>query len=344
MSRTLPSALARVVGRVGKPGEGSPSGFVAPRWLGPAVAVAILALAASAPLFLNGFQLFILSLALSYAIATIGFNISLGWAGLLIFTGAAFFGLGAFVGGRMSVLGLPAELVIIVAGLAGGVVGLVFGAMTMKLNHYYFAISGIAFMFILDFFYRNFSEITGGYSGFAIPAPQFLILGGKPLFAQGGLYYVGLVLVVLTYVLARYLERTPLGRGWRAVRRSPGVAQSLGINVWRSKLSAFAITSGLMAVAGAWFGFLSLRFLPETFMFRELIFLFLIVIVGGLGSTRGMIVGSVVLVLLREYLRGFPGLSELIYGAVLLLTVLFFSKGIYGAISKRWRSLREEVL
>lgn len=344
MSGKLASAMAGIRSKLA--GSGSTAGrrFVAPRWVGPVVGLAIVALAASAPMLLNGFQLFILSLAICYAIATMGFNISLGWSGLLIFTGAAFFGLGAFVGGRMSVFGLPAELAILIAGLAGGVVGILFGAMTMKLNHYYFAISGIAFMFILDFFYRNFSEITGGYSGFSIPAPVFLVLGNQTLMSQGGLYYVGLVLVILTYLLARYLERSPLGRGWRAVRRSPGVAESLGVNVWRSKLAAFTITSALMAVGGAWFGFLSLRFLPETFMFRELIFLFLIVIVGGLGSTRGMIVGSVVLVLLREYLRGFPGLSELIYGVVLLVAVLFFSKGIYGAISKRWRSLREEVL
>jgi branched-chain amino acid transport system permease protein len=72
--------------------------------------------------------------------------------------------------------------------------------------------------------------------------------------------------------------------------------------------------------------------------------MFLIVIVGGLGSTTGMIVGSFLLVLLREYLRGFPGMSEIIYGVVLLLAVLFFSKGIYGAISARIRALREQVL
>lgn len=344
MSGKLAAAMAGIGAKITGSGPATVSRFTAPKWVAPVVGLVIVALAATAPLFLNGFQLFILSLAICYAIATIGFNISLGWAGLLIFTGAAFFGIGAFVGGRMSVFGLPAEAAILIAGLAGAALGIVFGAMTMKLNHYYFAISGIAFMFILDYFYRNFSEITGGYSGFNIPAPVFLVLGNQKLMSQSGLYYVGLVLVILTYLLARYLERSPLGRGWRAVRRSPGVAESLGVNVWRSKLAAFTITSALMAVAGAWFGFLSPRFLPETYMFRELLFLFLIVIVGGLGSTRGMIIGSVVLVLLREYLRGFPGLSELIYGVVLLVAVLFFSKGIYGAMSKRWRSLREEVL
>lgn len=344
MRGRLATAMAGISARITGSGPVAANRIPAPKWVSPVVGLVVVALAASAPMFLNGFQLFILSLAICYAIATIGFNIALGWAGLLVFTGAAFFGLGAFVGGRMSVFGLPAEAAILIAGLVGALVGVVFGAMTVKLNHYYFAISGIAFMFILDYFYRNFSDITGGYSGFSIPAPVFLVLGNQRLMSQSGLYYVGLVLLILAYLLARHLERSPLGRGWRAVRRNPGVAESLGVNVWRSKLAAFTITSALMAVAGSWFGFLSLRFLPETFMFRELIFLFLIVIVGGLGSTRGMIIGSVVLVLLREYLRGFPGLSEIIYGAVLLIAVLFFSKGIYGAISKRWRSLREEVL
>jgi branched-chain amino acid transport system permease protein len=313
-------------------------------WAGRAVAIAVVAIAVLAPLGLNGFQLFILSLALCYAVATIGFNIALGWAGLFIFTGSAFFGLGAFLNGRLSLLGLPAELTLLLAAVIGGTIALAFGAITVRLNNYYFAISGIAFMFVLDFFYRNFSELTGGYSGFGIPAPEFLLLGGRPLFSQSGMYYVGLVLVALAYVVARWLERTPLGRGWRTVRKDERIAAALGIHVWWSKLWAFTIASTLMALAGGWFGFLSLRFLPETFMFRELIFLFLIVIVGGLGSVRGMIVGSLVLVLLREYLRGFPGLSELIYGVALLAVVLFFAKGIYGAVASRWRTVREGAL
>lgn len=313
-------------------------------WIGRAVAIVVVAVAVLAPVTLNGFQLFILSLALCYAVATIGFNVALGWAGLFIFTGAAFFGLGAFVNGRLTLLGLPAEISLLLAAVVGGVVALALGAITVRLNNYYFAISGIAFMFVLDFFYRNFSEFTGGYSGFGIPAPEFLLLGSRPLFSQSGMYYVGLVLVVIAYVVVRWLERTPLGRGWRTVRKDERIAAALGIHVWWSKLWAFTIASSLMALAGGWFGFLSLRFLPETYMFRELIFLFLILIVGGLGSVRGMIIGSLVLVLLREYLRGFPGLSELIYGVALLVVVLFFSKGIYGAIASRWRTVREGAL
>jgi branched-chain amino acid transport system permease protein len=313
-------------------------------WIGRAVGIVVVAVAVLAPVTLNGFQLFILSLALCYAVATIGFNVALGWAGLFIFTGAAFFGLGAFVNGRLTLLGLPAEISLLLAAVIGGAIALVLGAITVRLNYYYFDISVIAFMFVLDFFYRNFSEFTGGYSGFGIPAPEFLVLGSRPLFSQSGMYYVGLVLVVIAYVVARWLERTPLGRGWRTVRKDERIAAALGIHVWWSKLWAFTIASTLMALAGGWFGFLSLRFLPETYMFRELIFLFLILIVGGLGSVRGMIIGSLVLVLLREYLRGFPGLSELIYGVALLVVVLFFSKGIYGAIASRWRTVREGAL
>ena len=311
------------------------------RW---ATAAAILVVVIVAPLFMNGYQVSILALAVCYMVATIGFNMSLGWAGLLIFTGSAFFGFGAFVGGRMAVLGLPTELVIVIAGLAGGVLGLAYGALTVKLNHYYFAITGIALMFLLDFFYRTFPAITGGYGGFSIPMPKLLVLGNTPLASGSSYYYFGVVLVVIAFVAARRIERSPLGRSWRAVRSNPGVASGLGVDVWRSKLYAFTITSVYLSVAGSWYGYLSLRFLPETYLFNELIFMFLILIVGGLGSTSGMVLGSLLLVLLREYLRGFPGMSEIIYGVVLLLAVLFFSKGIYGAITARIRALREQVL
>lgn len=308
------------------------------------VAAVVLALAIIGPSFLNGFQVFIVSMSLCYMVATIGFNIALGWAGLLIFTGSAFFGLGAFVGGRMATLGVPTELAIVAAGVAGGVVGVAYGALTVKLNHYYFAITGIVLMFFLDFLYRSLPDLTGGYGGFAVPQPRLLVLGNTTVSSQVGQYYVGLALVVIAYLVARRLERSPLGRGWRAVRKNPGIAAGLGIDVWRSKLAAFTVSSIFLAVAGAWFGYLSLRFLPETYMFKELIFFFLILIVGGLGSVNGMIIGSFLLVILREYLRAFPGASEMIYGTVLLLAVLVFSRGLYGAVTSRVRSLREQVL
>jgi branched-chain amino acid transport system permease protein len=304
----------------------------------------LLLLAIIVPFLLNGFQLFILSIAVCYMVATIGFNIALGWAGLLIFTGSAFFGLGAFVAGRLASLGVAAEFAILAAALAGALVGLGYGALTVKLNSYYFAITGIVLMYFLDFFYRTFPAITGGYSGFRIPQPRFLLFGNVRLSSQLSMYFVALLLAVLAYVAARMLERSPVGRGWRVVRKSPAVAASLGINVWRSKLYAVVASSIFLAVSGAWFGYLSLRFLPETFMFTELIFFFLILIVGGLGSVNGMVFGSLTMVLLREYLRAFPGTSEIIYGVILLVAVLVFSKGLYGTLSRRYRFFREGVV
>ena len=308
------------------------------------VALLMLAGAGIAPTLLNGYQVFVLSLALCYMVATIGLNISLGWTGMLVFSGSAFFGIGAFVAGRAASLGVPAELALLAALVVGAVVGLAYGAMTVKLNRYYFAITGIALMFILNFFYRNFPDITGGYSGFSIPYPRFLTLGGSALFSQQGLYYVGVIMVVLAYLGARYLERSPLGRGWRVVSQNPDIASALGVNVRRSKMLSFGISMSFISFGGAWFGYLSFRFLPETYMFTDLLFIFLVLIVGGVGSINGMIVGSFFLVLLREYLRGFPGLSELIYGVLLLLVVLFFSEGVYGALRSRFPSLREGVL
>ncbi|MPZ52962.1 MAG: hypothetical protein GEU79_09565 [Acidimicrobiia bacterium] len=295
-------------------------------------------------LFADGYQLFVLSLMCIFGVAAIGLNISLGWTGMLVFSGSAFFGVGALVSGRLINTGLPAELSILAAGVVGLVTAALYGAITVRLNRYYFAVTGIAIMAILHFVYQTFPAIGGGYSGFTVETPTLAVLGGAASKTPTTLYLVGLALLALTYIAVRRLETTPLGRGWRVVRQSASTAEALGINVWRSKVISFAISMAFVAVAGAWHVVVTARFLPESYMFTDLLFMFLILIVGGLGSINGMVLGAAFLVGVREYLRGFPGLSELIYGVVLLAVVLFFSQGIYGAVRRKLRSLREGVV
>lgn len=301
-------------------------------------------LAALPPLVLNPYLLYLLAIGLAYAVLSIGFTIVLGWSGQLAFISVAYFGLGAFAAGSVaSRFGSPAELALVTALVAGLVVGAGFGALVVRLGRYYMAVATLALVIILDYGYRNFPAITGGVSGFSVPAPSFAVLLSERVTAPFGQYLIGLVLLALTYAVARRLQRSQLGRSWRVVRLDPRVAQSLGINVYRARLLAFAIAAGVMAVAGGWFVFIGGRFLPETYHLDELLFHFLILVVGGLGTLRGAIIGSLALVFVREYLRSFPGASEFIFGGVLLVTVLFVPTGLYGALADRFRQLRETV-
>lgn len=322
------------------PAVGSDGAFSAPVILALTLLLAAIALAFVA----DGYQLYVLTLICVYGTVAIGLNISLGWTGMLVFSGSAFFGIGAVVSGRLINAGISVELTMITAGVVGLLAAGFYGALTVRLSRYYFAVTGIAIMSILNFVYRTFDSIAGGYSGFTVEAPVFLLLGGSESRTPLTLYLVGLTVLALSYIGVRYLERTPLGRGWRVLRQSTATAQALGINVWRSRVLSFAISMAVISVAGSWHVVVTSRFLPESYMFTDLLFMFLILIVGGLGSINGMVIGAAFLVGVREYLRGFPGLSELIYGVVLLGVVLFFSQGIYGAIRNKVRALREGVV
>lgn len=332
-----PHGSAGLLGRLPRLGRGLLQGSTAT----PAT---LLIVAIAIPFLINGYYVFIFSISFAYVVAAIGFEIALGRAGLLAFTGSAFFGVGAFVAGRLASLGVSTEFALLAALVAGAALGYLYGAITVRLQAYYFAITGIVLMLLLNYFYRNASGITGGYSGFSVPAPHFTVVPTGPIISGTTLYFVGVVLAVVAFVAARLLGRSQLGRSWRVVRQAPAVASGLGINVWRARLLSIVISSAFLSLGGAWFGYLSLRFLPESFMFDQLLILFLMLIIGGLRSVNGALIGAVILVWLNQYLAEFVGLSEIIYGVGLLACVLLFSRGIYGTLSARYRAFRESAL
>lgn len=327
------------------PGTRPPGGiravFASSRYTMPAVVFAALC---AAPLVANGYYLFIFSMAAAYIVGALGFDMALGQAGLLAFIGSAFFGIGALVSGRLAQWGWPAELTIVAAVVAGLIVAIIYGLVTVRLQAYYFAITGIVLMLLLDYFYRNADSMTGGYSGFSIPAPKFLLAGNSPIVSTQALFYVGVVLMLIAFVIASAIHRSRIGRAWRVIRESSAVAEGLGIDVRRSKLNAIVISAGFLSAGGAWFGYLSMRFLPESYLFNQLLLLFLMIIIGGLRSPLGVVIGGMILIWLNQYLASFVGLSEIIYGLGLLVCVLLFSKGIYGTLQHRFGWFREGVV
>ncbi len=310
-----------------------------------AALVAAVAVAAGLlPAVLNGYYVYLLCVVFVYVVLAIGFNVVLGWSGQFAFVSAAFFGFGAFVSGRVTFLfGVPAEFAIVLGATGAALLGLLFGALAVRLQRYYLAIVTLALMYVLDYSYRNFPDLMGGVSGFRVPEPQFVLLGGAELTSDYEKYYVGLVLALVTYVTVRRVRTTALARGWRVIRRDERAAAALGINVYASRLTAFVVSSALLGLAGGWFIFLNRRFLPESFGLNEMLFDFLVLVVGGLGSLNGSVLGALLLVLAREYLRTFPGLSELVFGGILLASALFLPLGIYGTLADRLRTLREHV-
>jgi branched-chain amino acid transport system permease protein len=238
---------------------------------------------------------------------------------------------------------VPGEVALLAGTAAGLLLGAAFGALVVRLQRYYLAIATFALIFVLSYAYINFDELTGGVNGFPVPPAEMALLGGAQIDADYAKYFVGLLLVVVMYVVHALMQRSAAGRGWRVVHQDERIASALGISPYRSKLAAFTVSAGVMALAGAWFVFTLGTFLPGSFTGDELLFNFLIVVFGGLGSLNGAVVGSVALVIAREYLRDVPGASEVLFGFVLLGTALLMRHGIYGALARRWPALREGV-
>ena len=309
---------------------------------GTTVGLALLVLAVAVPFNLNGYWVYLGNIALIYIVLTLGFNVILGWAGQLAITSAAFFGFGSLVAGLVSKhYALPVEVCLLAGTAAGTVLGAAFGALVVRLRRYYLAIATFSLLYILDYFYRNVPALTGGVSGFAVSPPRALVAGGAVLQQGWAEYFFALGLVIIVYAFMRWLQTSALGRSWVTLRQDERIAAALGISVYRSKLLAFTISAGVMSLAGAWFVFVLGSFLPDNFSLDEMLFDFLILVVGGLGSVNGAVLGSIFLVVMREYFRGVPGASEVLFGALLLLVALFLRRGLYGTLANWLRWLRE---
>jgi branched-chain amino acid transport system permease protein len=247
-----------------------------------------------------------------YAILALGLNVVVGYTGLLHLGIAAFFGIGAYITGILTVPAYPfgfsftAALVCSAAGAA--LAGLVLGAPTLRLRGDYLAIVTLGFGEVTRFTLRNLEEITAGTRGLnPVPPPQLTGAVASALPAVGIVpdwsldyrlfYYLALGLLVLVIVLLRNLERSRLGRAWVAIREDELAATCAGISAVRVKLSAFALGCGLAGLAGSLYATaLTSTAGPDAFDFNRSMIMLCCVILGGLGSLRGTLLGVFLLI------------------------------------------------
>lgn len=299
------------------------------RWGVPAYILLVLAamtLAIIVPK--TGYVLNISMQATTYAIAVLGLTIVLGLCGQINLAQAAFFGLGAYaVGLGQTDYGLNFWVCLLVGtGLAAGF-GALLGASTLRLGGHYLAMVTISFQQIVTLVLINWIPVTKGPDGVrAIPRP--------PLFTDGSTYLALCIalLGILGYLVWR-LRDTKLGRAMRAVRDNELAAGVAGIDVYRTKVTAFALSAILGGIGGGLFagGFAYVS--PDQFSFAESVVFLTMVLLGGVASPVGAVIGTGLLILIPEWLRflkSIPGLYLAIYGAAVILIVLFMPDGIWG--------------
>ncbi len=272
-----------------------------------------------------------------YILLGLGLNIVVGFAGLLDLGYVAFFALGAYTVGILTspeIQWIGVQLTwwqaLPFAVIVGTLAGVILGIPVLQMRGDYLAIVTLGFGEIIRLIFLSdwLKPLVGGSNGItriprAIPAPA-----GSGLSDQQMLFYIIVAGILVAAFIATRLKYSRLGRNWAAMREDEDVAQAMGINLVRTKLMAFATGAGLSALSGAIFASKLTSVYPHSFNLLVSINILAVIIVGGLGSIPGVIVGALVLVGLPELLREFAEYRLLVYGAVLVFMMLKRPEGL----------------
>jgi branched-chain amino acid transport system permease protein len=262
-------------------------------------AAALLALLLGLPPFLGSYYHYVASLALINIIIAIGLNLLIGNAGQISLCQSSFMAIGAYATTYLSAkLGLSYWVALPAGGCLAGVFGLILGVPALRLQGFYLAVVTLGFLELTQLLIEQLPWITGGVRGMASPRPW---LAGLRLSRDLHFYYVILACALLLGWFAHSLLRSPTGRAFNAIRNSPSAAQTL---------VEFGVGTSI----------------------RHLVF----IVVGGLGSITGAVLGAAILTALPEALRGVKEYSEFVYGGLLLLVLMVFPGGLVGL----WPALR----
>ena len=292
-----------------------------------------------------------------FAAAAIGLNVVVGLAGLLDLGYIAFFGVGVYVGALMGSAGRttyeaewPFALVVIIGAVVAAVFGVVIGAPTLRLRGDYLAIVTLGFGEIFRIAAFNLDWLTRGPNGIA-GVPDLAIgafnfgddheVFGIVLPDFANYYFLELVLVAAVILVFTRLNDSRIGRAWVAIREDETAAAAMGINTVRMKLLAFAIGAFLAGAAGTVNAHVAASVAPDSFTFLESILLLAAVVLGGMGTVPGALLGSAALFILPEKLRAFQDIRLLLFGLALILMMRFRPEGIVPS-RRRQQELHDE--
>jgi branched-chain amino acid transport system permease protein len=290
---------------------------------------------------LDGYILNILLQAATYSVAVFGLSVVLGLCGQINLAQAAFFGIGAYAVGLGTVdYGLSYWICLIIGTLAALLAGAFLGMTTLRLGGHYLAMVTISFQQIVTLVMINAVGLTHGPDG----VPRI----GRPALFQSSQSYLAFAVAALAIIgyCVWHLKNTRLGRAMRAVRDNELAASVAGINVYRTKVAAFAVSALLGGLGGGLFagGFTYIS--PDQFSFAESIVFLTMALLGGVASPIGSVIGTGLLILIPEWLRflkSIPGLYLALYGVAVILIILFMPDGIWGFIANFMRRFVKPV-
>jgi branched-chain amino acid transport system permease protein len=311
-----------------------------------ALLFALLAIVFTAPLYLSNYWLGVASLIGITIIAAIGLNILVGYCGQLSIGHAGFMAVGAYTTAVLTnKLGFPFLAGLICSGFSAGFIGLIFGIPSVRVKGFYLAITTIAAQFIIIWIINHWSSVTGGFVGISVP---YASIGGIEFKDDASQFYLIMSITAVCILFAKNLARGRIGRAFIAVRDNDLAAEVMGINLLYYKLLAFFIGCFLAGIAGCllahWMGFMN----AENFSLADSILFIGMVIIGGLGTTLGPILGAIFIRLLQQGMmfispileNAFPalpagfatGLGPMVFGLVIVLFLVLEPRGL----AHRW--------
>lgn len=318
-------------GRVGSglaPGRGHRPNVVSRAMSHPVFGWALMAIAIALP-FVNSsaYTIRISTDALIFIMLAVGLNVVVGYCGLLDLGYAAFFAIGAYTSGVLSTtFGWPILLTIPFVIIAAVLGGLIIGGPTLRLRSDYLAIVTLGFGEIVRITANNL-DFTGGPNG-VFGIPDF----GIPDFGLRSdivTYWVVVVVVGAAVLASARLGRGRLGRAWRFVREDEDAAEAMGIHTYKVKFAAYVTGAIFGGLAGVLFAVHQTAISPPSFNFLYSALILMAVVLGGMGSTPGVVVGAVLISLLPEVLRDVGNSRYLLFGVLLIVVMIFRPQGIW---------------
>jgi branched-chain amino acid transport system permease protein len=299
---------------------------------------AVLTFAVLFPLFVSEYRVNVMITAMIYVVLGLGLNIVVGLAGLLDLGYVAFYAVGAYTYALLNYhydvgfwLALP------LGALVGFVFGILLGIPVLRLRGDYLAIVTLGFGEIIRLILENWGAFSFGPSGIAnIPRPSFF---GIALTRSQGIlfmYYLMIALGIFTIFVVNRLQDSRLGRSWLALREHETACQAMGIDKMKTKLAAFALGATWAGMMGVVFAAKTAFINPASFTFLESAIILSIVVLGGMGSILGVTLGAFILILLPEELRAFSQYRMLIFGASMVLMMVFRPQGIISNVRRSY--------
>jgi len=268
-------------------------------------------------------------------------NMLMGYAGQISLGHAAFFGIGAYTTAVLSTtynispwLSLPAAIFMAIA------IAYIVGVPTLRLTGYYLAMGTLGFGIIVNIVFREWYSVTGGASGFVGIPP--LSVGNFVFDTDRSYFFLVWGVVVFFFIICRRIIDSRVGRALRAIHDGEHAAAAMGVNIAKMKLRIFVLSAAMASLAGFLYAHQVYFISPGTFDFLASIRLVTMVVIGGMASIWGSLLGASLLTLLPEWLHAFADYEMMVYGLVLMLVMIFLPQGLTRGIVDIYENSRKK--